>query len=409
MNKDQLKKILIITGYCLNGLIALLTLASAYGGMVNPATTAIPAMLAMTFPLWLGVSVIALLVDLFVNRHMAIIPAVSIVMSLGPLLSYCPLNLSPTKLTPQEETRSFTLMSYNVYGLNDYLQPYSPKDSTRLRAESDCGIHNPTLAHILECDPDIACLQEFYMNFDARFPVITRALFDSICTRYPHRIAGCANGILSKYPLYPIDLPQPEDPTAFYLGAIAEIQQHRTLIISVHLQSIGLNPSDRAVFKEITEGEGGRKALSHAKNHFLGKLSMAFRKRAQQAEMLRHQIDSLGVDNVIIAGDFNDIPECFALRQLARDDFRNAFTMAGFGPIITYHANHFYFHIDHILYRGDMEAIGFSKDKFGRSDHYPIMARFLWSSDATKVDRNLKGIDLINRKEKIDDSVLHHK
>lgn len=405
MNKEHIKKTLTIAGYSINGLIALMTLLSAYGGMVNPDTTALPAMIAMTFPLWLVLSVIALLADLFVNRYMAVIPAVTIGLSLGPVLSYCPLNLSHSKLTPEEDARSFTLMSYNVYGLNDYLEPYSPKDSTRLRAQADSGLPNPTLAHILACDPDIACLQEFYLTFSDKFPVITRSLFDSVCKRYPHRISGCANSILSKYPLYPVELTQPEDPTAFYLGAIVEIQQHRTLIISAHLQSIGLDPSDRALYKEITKGEGGRKAISHAKNRFLGKLSLAFRKRARQAELLRRQIDSLGVENVIIAGDFNDIPGCYALRQVAGEDFKNAFTMAGFGPIVTYHANRFYFHIDHILYRGDMEAIGFTKDRFGRSDHYPVTARFLWSSGAAKVDRNLKGIDLINRTGNSPDSL----
>ena len=154
MNKEHIKKTLTIAGYSINGLIALMpfwpsalvTLLSAYGGMVNPDTTALPAMIAMTFPLWLVLSVIALLADLFVNRYMAVIPAVTIGLSLGPVLSYCPLNLSHSKLTPEEDARSFTLMSYNVYGLNDYLEPYSPKDSTRLRAQAASGHPPPPLS-----------------------------------------------------------------------------------------------------------------------------------------------------------------------------------------------------------------------------------------------------------------------
>ena len=37
--------------------VAILTVASAYGGVVNPAVTTIPAILAMTFPAWLTISV----------------------------------------------------------------------------------------------------------------------------------------------------------------------------------------------------------------------------------------------------------------------------------------------------------------------------------------------------------------
>lgn len=410
MNKEKLRKNLIIAGYVVNVLIALIMLLSAYGGMVNPEVTALPAIFAMTFPMWLAISILTAMADFFFRKRLALIQGAAIVLSLGPILSYSPLNLSHAKLNEEEENRSFTLMSYNVFGLNDYQKPYSPKDSTQLRDEALKGIFNPTLSYILERDPDIACLQEFYLSLDPNFPVIAKPLYDSICKRYPHRISGSANGILSKYPIYPVKLVQPEDPTAFYLGAVAEIQKHRTLIISAHMQSIGLDKSDRALYTEITKGEGGSKAIAEAKNQILGKLSLAFRKRAEQAKSLRHQIDSLGVDNVIVAGDFNDIPGCYALRQLALDDFKNAFTMTGFGPIITYHANRFYFHIDHILYRGDMEATGFYCGDFARSDHYPIEATFLWSESAKTVDRNLKGIDLINRRRDADTTFTgHHK
>lgn len=82
---------------------------------------------------------------------------------------------------------------------------------------------------------------------------------------------------------------------------------------------------------------------------------------------------------MIVAGDFNDIPGCYALRELCRDDFRNAFTEAGCGPIVTYHANRFYFHIDHIVYRGNMEAVAYRRGDCEASDHYPVIATFRWT------------------------------
>ena len=128
MNKEIILRILTIAGYVINGLLALVTLMAAYGGVVNPATSTIPAILAMTFPLWLALTVLSLVISLIFNRIMAIIPAATIVFCLGPILSFCPLNLSRGNLTPEEEDRSFTFMSYNVYGLNDYRIPLPSPD-----------------------------------------------------------------------------------------------------------------------------------------------------------------------------------------------------------------------------------------------------------------------------------------
>lgn len=396
MNKQTILKILTVAGYSVNILLALFLIISAYGGAVDPERSTIPAILAMTFPLWLGLSVLTMVIDLFLNRWLALVQAVAIVCCLGPLLNFCPLNIVSRQLTPEEQQRSFTFMSYNVYGLNDYRQPYAPKDSTRLREEVRKGISNPTLSHILKQDIDILCLQEFNFNINPKSTIISKPLFDSICARYPYRITRDGNAILSKFPIYNVYMRQPESPTAFYHGAVANIQGHRTLIISAHLQSIGLDAADKELFRELTEGEGGRKAIAGAKRQLLGKLSVAFRNRANQARLLRQQIDSLGIENVIIAGDFNDIPNCFAIRQLAKDDFKSAFAMAGHGPIITYHANRFYFHIDHILFRGPLEAIEFHRDSYDRSDHNPITTRFLWTENAKKYSTDHKGIKLIN-------------
>ena len=67
MNKETILKILTISGYVVNGLLMLVTLMAAYGGVVNPETSTIPAILAMTFPLWLGLTIVALVIDLIFN------------------------------------------------------------------------------------------------------------------------------------------------------------------------------------------------------------------------------------------------------------------------------------------------------------------------------------------------------
>lgn len=400
MNRQQIHKTFSIIGWIACSLLALVTIAAGYGGMVEPAKSAFPSMLAMTFPLWVILTVAVLLFNLFVSRRKAILQGLTLVFCLSPIFANFPMNFHRPTLTPAEEARTFTLLSFNVFGLCDYNSNNGDFGNEYLVEEKNRNEANPTLRWIMEQDADIVYAQEMYIDPGWEYRVFTRPSYDSLCTQYPYRIPQYGNWILSKFPLYPVKLWQPDNLPGMFNAAIAEIQGHRTLLVSVHMQSIGLNASDKELYREITSGDGNRKTLREAKTKLYDKLSSAFLARVQQARVLRRQIDSIGIENVIVAGDFNDIPGCAALRVLSKDDFMNAFTQAGTWPTITYHGSRFYFHIDHIVYRGEMNAIDFKRFSFNRSDHYPIMARFLWSPIAEKVDRNRKGIDLINRQTK---------
>lgn len=379
VNKQRIRKSITIIGYLANSLLLLITILSAYGGMVNPEKSTIPAMLAMTFPVWLFATIAALVISFLFDKRMAIIPGATLLICIGPILDFCPLHCFGKKLSDEEKTHSFTILSYNAFGLVDYTCESKNDMKKILRNERDNGINNPTLQHILDYNADILCLQEFEADKTFKRSVISAELYDRTCATYPYRLRAKDNVILSKYPIEPITLTYPgrrRNPP--YMGAIANIQGHRTLIICLHIASVGLNNDDKALYREITNGEGGKTAIKTARHQLLSKLSKAFRNRSRMTSFLRERIDSLGIDNVIIAGDFNDINNCYAIRQLQQDDFKEAFIEAGCGPTITYHANRFYFQIDHILYRGDMEAVDYKRDKFKRSDHYPILTTFLW-------------------------------
>ena len=117
------------------------------------------------------------------------------------------------------------------------------------------------------------------------------------------------------------------------------------------------------------------KALS---GNLLSNLYSACRKRAEQAKQLRQFVDSAGT-NVIVCGDFNDTPDSFSYRTAKGNDLADAYTECAFGPTITYHANRFYFKIDHILYKGCFKAVDVERGKINSSDHYPLLATFVWN------------------------------
>lgn len=358
--------------------VAILTVASAYGGVVNPAVTTIPAILAMTFPAWLTISVLLLIINLFTIKKAAILQAVAIAASTPAIAGIMPLNICPDQQADTNSGDTFSFMTYNVFQLTDWTRQDIPYDRQQWEDENARGFVNPTMTTILRIAPDIACLQELPSSLVNKWIHLTTLQADSLKTILPNSVDVEGEAVYSRFPLRPIVLRQPESRYCRFGAAVADIHGQKVLLVSVHFESIGLNNDDKALFHELTEGEAtSRSDLGRVRRQLLSKLSQAFRNRAIQAQLLRSQIDSLNIENVIIAGDFNDIPGCYALRLLCRDDFHTVFSTAGRVTRHTYHANRFYFHIDHILYRGNLRPLSYTRLTPPHSDHYPILTNFL--------------------------------
>lgn len=357
----------LIAGWCsLTALACASMLLSAYGGYINPDVTTIGALMAMAFPGFIMLVIIFGLASIWINRWAAIACAVTFMASIGPILDYAPVNFRgdmPSERLLRDS--SFTFMSYNVLNLRSFKGEY-PNDST-----------NATLSYILRQNPDVACLVECeYMSPMERSHVYQPQV-DSICERYPyHHIDSGGNSLFSRYPFRPITLEVPDNFNGRLAAYRAFIHNRTFTIFVVHMTSIGLSSDDKELFRALTRlnaiGE-----FDKVRHQILGKLSVAFRDRAQQARILRDMIDRVGEGNVIVAGDFNDIQGCYALRTIMGNDFKSVYSECGMGPAVTYYGNKFYFRIDHILYRGDIDPLWVRVDKLKTSDHYPILTQFL--------------------------------
>lgn len=380
--KIRAKKIFMVCAWAVNGVLALGLLASGYGGLVDPHSWSLPAMMTLTFPIWLAAVIVGGVVDLLINRRMALIPLGALILSLGPILTYCPLNFARHHRAASEHGQTFSVLTYNVDNLLDQTG-YNFQNGFYKPADSTLTLYpNPTISYVLEKDASVVMLHEMTPMKQQMYVTLLQSQVDSINAIYPYQAYNTFyEALLSQYPMRPVELRQPVIPYAKYVAGIADIQGHEVLLIGVHLQSFLLSDDDKALYSEIVKGDADLKALRQARHQLGSKLSHTYRLRADQAGLLREQIDSLGIKNVIIGGDFNDVADSYTLRTIAGDDFKSAFAVAGLGPKITYHSNYFYFHIDHILYRGDMEAIGYERGKCPHSDHYPVMATFLWAPE----------------------------
>lgn len=352
-------------------LVALSTFLAANAGSIPPEYTTIPALLAMAFPAVLALNVIVGLVTLFIDKRFAIIQWLALMLSIGAIGRFFPVDYFEPDI-PDDAT-TIKLLTYNTFGFVDS-EGVAPKWGNR------------TAWTILHSDADIVCLQEVGWIADAPARSVEQQI-DSINVEYPYFASNEHKmvSILSRYPLREITLDQPESRYAGWQAAEVYVNGDTLLVVSLHLQSIGLNNEDKIIYHELTNGNSNLDWTA-AGDMLAKKLSKAFISRADQARMLRHQLDSLNYRNVIIAGDFNDISGCYAEETIAQDEFKSVFQTIGSGPVITYHKNRFYFNIDHILYSDALEPLRYRRGSIKSSDHYPVYALFQFNGNSQNTD-----------------------
>lgn len=365
-----MRSLIATTRFCWNALCVLIAvglLVSAYGGCVDPALWVLPAMMAMTFPFWVGATVVAAIVNLMTRKRRALLQWVTMILSVGALNDYCPLNVFNPSPDPSE--RQLKFMTYNTFGFCD---------------SEDCYPYgtNRTASTIIGSGADIICVQELGYLMDLPYRSLGDEQIDSINDIYPYYAfeENKQVAILSKFPIREIDLRQPDSDFAGFQGAVVDIDGTELLVVSIHLQSIGLNDEDKLIYHRMTDGDSGVD-WGTAGHQLYSKLANAFVQRAEQAKLLREQLDSIGIPNIITAGDFNDISGCYAMREIRAGKMKNAYTEAGLGPVVTYHKDRFLFNIDHILYQGAVRVNSIHRGNIKSSDHYPVYATFTIGED----------------------------
>lgn len=357
--------------WVINVLMALATIASAYGGCFNPIRWPYAAIIAMFFGPLLFADMALLLIDLIWFRKQALALAAAFLISLKPLMVFAPTNLPIGEVDPEN---SFTLLTYNCMHFDDNRGPQP-------------GVtQNQTIDFIFQTDADIVNLQE--VDFEDLYPEhchkakILPQQIRKLKEKYPFHFFDQGNHLtlLSKYPAKVEAFPFVPDSMPNVAIFKIDIREHKINLYDVHLRSIMLTPTDKALYKSLAKPHekdfaGLREEASEVKVRLIDKLKVAFTARTHEAEYIRACLNQLPGPS-IVAGDFNDIPDCYAVREIRGKDMKDAFAQAGVGPVITYHDDRFYFRIDHVLFRGPMDCVRMRRLKVPFSDHYPLLATF---------------------------------
>lgn len=346
-------------------IVYVLTILAAFGGSINPDYLTLPALLSLAFP-YLAILSILLIIFWAITRKIIFcgLGIVTIIICLTPLSTVFPLG---SAREPNKKDETFKIISWNVLHTKDIRKP------------EYAG--NRAVEFMINSGADIICLTELLGINDKEIPHFTKQLKDSLFKAYPYQ-AGLQTTdikVLSKYPVKRLERISYNSTgnCRFDFFQISFPDKKELIVAMVHLYSYGLSQEERRVVTEINSVETAKTSMKEFKGSIRQKLRAAFRQRAEDAKKLREELDDISPEiPLIVCGDFNDVPTSWTYNIVKGDDLRDAYSETNFGPAITYNLHAFYFHIDQMLYRGNLEAIDLKIGKINSSDHYPLIGEF---------------------------------
>ena len=250
-----------------------------------------------------------------------------------------------------------SIMSYNV-GLFA-----NSASGARSRVE----LADSVAAYIRSVNPDIVCLQEFYLPnsvnekrwLQSRFPGYVA---DYYALTGKNGAAGCVT--LSRYPVVRKGKFPFEGSTnmALYIDIDTGGEIYR--IYNCHLESY--NMSIPLIFSSVRSEEMMEKS---------GRMfRRSIRARARQVDSLVADMKECPAPSFVI-GDFNDMPISYTYSKFIRgrkDAFKKA--RRGFGG--TFSALLRIMRIDYVLYPKDLDVVSYDVKRVKYSDHYPLLVKF---------------------------------
>ena len=356
------KKILKFAFIFLNVLFIAGTLLSAYGGMFPPSILkSIPAIASLAFPFCIVLFPILLIISFFVSKKMAVVNIATMILCSGAFFNFHPMNIMEN--TPPDGSREIKVMTYNVHHYKNFNTSF-PTDSSLI------------ISAIIESGADIVCIQEGVLphRLSTKSTHATESQLNRLFTLYPFHLSD-TEGIstFSKYPATMLQSPEIPGKSGNLQVFQYDIDGTKLNIYNTHLQSFNFTPDDKELYLELTKGNTDNN-IRRSKVQLLSKLHKTFSQHETQSEIIRKTIDNDTVKNIIVCGDFNDIPGCYAIRTICGNDMYDAYKECAFWYFSTYRDNRFYFHIDHFLCSNNITTTSLELQKTGASDHYPIIA-----------------------------------
>ncbi len=354
-----MKHIFHIVPAILSWILLGMTLLGGLARYISPEIWTFPQFMCLLLPVLTVLSLAMGLVWMF-TRHITIPIATAVVLlAISPALTEIFPVSFPAKPSPGAPTLS--VLTYNVHVFED--METGKKGSGR------------GLDYILNSGADIVCLQEVYdLNAVLKWGYVTPQQVKRSSEIYPYALynENIDVSVISKYPIKRIcGVYNPKLYYFMYEVLEVAVPGHPLTLVNVHLTSFGLSAQEAGLLEDAADGDISESSSSTVYR----KLSLAFERRAEAARQVADVVRNLKGD-VILCGDFNDVPASYAYHTIREAGLRDAYLDCCFGPTATFNAHHLFFHIDQVMYKGNLRPFSITRGDLRASDHYPLLARF---------------------------------
>jgi endonuclease/exonuclease/phosphatase family metal-dependent hydrolase len=333
------------------------------GAYISPVHFSVVSFLGFGFPLFWILNLLFAIYWILKRKKRLLLSLVFLVITWGQWKAVFQLNANKEIKDP---TSTLSVMSYNVRMFDRYNWTGDEDNIEKM------------FAYIKDKNPDILCIQEFYV--DNRY---SKYAENNIMVNFMHykykyveyfsKSKGGPKSGLAIFSNYPIENKKPlyfSNTSNFTILSDVNVNGKVIRIFNNHLESNRLRRENYNFIDSLTykNDEERRKGVTD----IIQKMNNAFRLRANQAESISKHIKGSPYP-VIVCGDFNDTSVSYVYREV-KGNLKDTFIESGKGFGGTYNGKLPSFRIDFIFHDNSFNTIQYIREKVEYSDHYPIMA-----------------------------------
>ena len=331
--------------------------------------------IAISFPLLLLLQCFFLVWWLIVKPRLALIPVIFLVLSYK--LIFAVVGIQSSAAEEEVKKSSYTILSWNVHMFNFFEHRGRPEAKMIQKVKGE--------------NADIFCIQELVFSLDTNSAFTLEKVKKQL--GYPYGVVAndrsfgvhtnikkatekyhpfCI-GVFSKYPIIKWKKIQslPEYNHTF-LWADILLKEDTVRVFNIHLQSMYLAKDDYNFIEHI-DRQDVDDVSNHGKN-IIKKIKNANYLRAIQILDVKKAILE-SPHPVMLAGDFNDVPNSYAYQQINRL-LQDAFLQKGNGIGRTFLKIFPTLRIDYIFFPEQFPIHDYITHPWGMSDHNAIEASF---------------------------------
>lgn len=351
----KLIKIALITATYVAALMLLLAYLSVY---INPEVFWFLGLLGLAYPALLLVNVFFGAYWITRWKYYFLIPLIAIGIGITHFANFFQF---PFGKRHTDNGNGLKVMTYNVNLFQLYAWSKEPPT------------HHDIFRFIAQENPDIVCLQEFYVDSKRFTQEQAEGMLNAnVHIGYILKNKDSAYGLAtySRYPIVKKGLIRFENSFNACIYTDILINSDTIRVYNTHFQSLKLK--ERNLNFLMSQSYRKKSQPLHEIKDISFKYRDALKQRAQQVNSVTNHILNSPYP-AVVCGDFNESPISFNYHKM-RAHLNDAFVDAGVGVGHTFRGLSSSFRIDYALYPKSYRAIEYYRPKVEYSDHYPVIA-----------------------------------